>query len=207
MPNKLETKYLGLAESNKLLRKALAQAFPGVAFRVVGKSYAGGSSTKVEWTDGPLRSQVEAIAAPFACKGFDGMIDMGFYYRQWLTADGRIVCAGTSGTAGSMGTVEAFYEERPVGAVPVSSGIGYVFCTRRYSRAMYERALASVLRKWAGEEILDCAQAIVDGYGGPYLERSCDAYLANANARLSELVNQDLQKRTGYLAAFKREEA
>ena len=107
-PKKEETKYLGLAASNKLIRQVLKAQFPGVKFSVKGDSYAGGSSTNVSWTDGPTEAQVDALIGGYASAGFDGSIDLQYSYDQWLLPNGLIVTAGTSGTAGSMGYVSAF---------------------------------------------------------------------------------------------------
>jgi hypothetical protein len=142
----VETKYLGLAETNKLLRQTLKAEFPGVKFTVRGKSYSGGSSTDIAWTDGPTVPDVDAIARPFGYKGFDGMIDMQYSYRQALLPSGRIVCVGTSGTEGSRGTVPAWSEAVPEGAVPVSSGLSYVFTRRTLSPAFVETVRASLVR-------------------------------------------------------------
>lgn len=70
------TKYISLKETNVLIRKALAEAFPGVKFSVVGSSYSMGASTTVRWTDGPTPKQVEKIAKQFEGSSFDGMIDL-----------------------------------------------------------------------------------------------------------------------------------
>ena len=129
-PKKEETRYLGLAASNKLIRQVLKAQFPGVKFSVKGDSYAGGSSTDVRWTDGPTQEQVEMLLGGFASAGFDGSIDMQYSYDQWLLPNGLIVTAGTTGTQGSMGYVSSFTTERPEGAVPVRSGIGYLHCRR-----------------------------------------------------------------------------
>jgi hypothetical protein len=141
------TRYLTLAESNKLLRKCLAAAFPGIKFSIRGDSFSGGSSTSVRWTDGPTEKAVAEIANGFGYKGFDGMIDMSYFYQQWLLADGcTIVCAGTSGTEGSRGSVPGWSIERPPGAVPVSSGIGYISCSREISPAFVQAVAAALAR-------------------------------------------------------------
>ena len=189
--------YLGIKEGNKILRKHLARVFPGVKFSVRGETYAGGSSTNIRWTDGPLASQVEAVAKPYGSKGFDGMIDMQYSYSQWLTEDGRIVCAGTSGTEGSRGTVASFHTERPVGAVPVSSGIGYAFCRRDYSVEFYTRAVECVCRKY-GVDVPPIT------YGSdPYIEYEHDVRVPNAaDQNLATLVYRHLVKRTTIAPPF-----
>ena len=46
------SKYINLTETNKLIRRTLKEAFPSVKFSVRGRSYSGGSSTDITWTDG-----------------------------------------------------------------------------------------------------------------------------------------------------------
>lgn len=70
------TIYVSLKDTNALIRKALAEAFPGVKFSVVGKSYSMGASTTVRWLDGPTPKQVEKVAKQFEGSTFDGMIDL-----------------------------------------------------------------------------------------------------------------------------------
>lgn len=69
-------KYLTCAETAKLIRKALKEAFPEVKFGVRSHTYAGGASINVVWIDGPLTSQVEKIAKLFSGASFDGMQDL-----------------------------------------------------------------------------------------------------------------------------------
>lgn len=65
------TRYLSHTETNKLIRKALSEAFPGFKFSV-RKS---GGSTYVDWIDGPTAREAEAVAGSFAGATFDSMTD------------------------------------------------------------------------------------------------------------------------------------
>jgi hypothetical protein len=151
-PKNEPTRYLGLAETNKLLRKQLAAAFPGVKFRVVGQSYSGGSSTDITWTDGPTSAQVEAIAGAYSCKGFDGSIDMAYCKTSWLLPDGRIVAGYSEGTEGSMGNREGYVFPKPhPQAQAVSTGVGYVF-TRRSTTQAFESACLQAFERLADED-------------------------------------------------------
>lgn len=69
------TRYLTCADTAKLIRKALAEAFPSVRFSVRSKTYAGGASINVGYTDGPLKADVERVAFAFQGGTFDGMTD------------------------------------------------------------------------------------------------------------------------------------
>ncbi len=61
------------------IRRELARAFPGVKFRVTGKSYAGGSSIGISWSDGPTTKQVREITNNYQRCDFDGMQDLETY--------------------------------------------------------------------------------------------------------------------------------
>ena len=55
------TKYFTCAETAKLIRQSLKEAFTGVKFSVRSSTYSGGASISVSWTDGPNAAQVESI--------------------------------------------------------------------------------------------------------------------------------------------------
>lgn len=68
-----DTRYVTQAETNKLIRAALRDAFPGIKFSVTG---SGGNATNVTWTDGPAEKTVEEITWRFQGSSFDGQTDM-----------------------------------------------------------------------------------------------------------------------------------
>lgn len=68
-------KYLTCAETAKLVRAALKEAFPGVRFSVKSDVYSGGASINIKYTDGPTCKQVKAVAQMFEGSYFDGMTD------------------------------------------------------------------------------------------------------------------------------------
>jgi Large polyvalent protein associated domain 29 len=53
-------KYLSCADTAKLIRAALKKTFLRVKFSVRSKTYSGGASVTVHWTDGPTAKQVDA---------------------------------------------------------------------------------------------------------------------------------------------------
>ncbi len=114
------TKYFTCAETSKLIRQSLKEAFPRVKFSVCSSTYSGGASISVNWTDGPNAAQVDAITKGFQASYFDSSIDYrGSIYHMM---DG----------------------ER------VQFGADYITTTRSYSDAAVERAIASVSRRYAG---------------------------------------------------------
>lgn len=56
-------------------RVDLKKEFPTVKFSVTSASGAGTSSVRVEWTDGPTSSQVDAVVGKYQYGHFDGMTD------------------------------------------------------------------------------------------------------------------------------------
>ena len=87
------------ADTAKLVRKALKEAFPEIKFSVRSSTYAGGASISVGWTDGPLSRHVDPIIKVFAGSGFDGMQDLK-YFRS-LTMGGAPVSFGADFVSGS----------------------------------------------------------------------------------------------------------
>jgi hypothetical protein len=73
--NEMSKTYLTCAETAKLVRQALKEAFPSIKFSVKSKTYSGGASINVSWTDGPTCKQVDAIVKVFEGSYFDGMTD------------------------------------------------------------------------------------------------------------------------------------
>jgi hypothetical protein len=72
----MTSKYIDRAEVAKLMKKELTAKYPGVSFSIKSKTYSGGGSITIKWTDGPTESQVEQIVGKFESRGFDGSIDM-----------------------------------------------------------------------------------------------------------------------------------
>ena len=70
------TDYKTCAETAQLVRATLKKQWPCIKFSVRSKTYSGGASIRIHWTDGPLESAVKAIVYPFEGATFDGMIDL-----------------------------------------------------------------------------------------------------------------------------------
>lgn len=108
--------YYTCAETAKMVRKALSQAFAGIKFSVKSKTYAGGASINVAWQDGPCDALVDAVVQRFAGSFFDGMTD----------------CKGSR---------LFLYQGKQV-----RFGADYINTARSYSDAQIERAIARVVR-------------------------------------------------------------
>jgi len=88
----MATQYLSCAETSKLVRIALKEAFPGVKFSVRSSTYSMGASISIGWTNGPNTAQVEAVANVFRGSYFDGGID--FHGSVFHLLDGKPVHFG-----------------------------------------------------------------------------------------------------------------
>lgn len=132
LPEYVSPTYLTCAETAKLVRKALAKAFPGYTFTVRSNTYAGGASIDVGWLDGPPAKVVDSVVHGFAGGRFDGMIDMAYSVESWLDPDGTAYVAGSPGTQGSRGMDPEYVgDPRSPDARLVHFGADYVFTNRR----------------------------------------------------------------------------
>lgn len=68
-------RWLSCAETAKLVRASLKEAFPEIKFSVRSSTYSMGASIRIGWTMGPTTEQVDAIVKRFAGSDFDGMTD------------------------------------------------------------------------------------------------------------------------------------
>lgn len=115
----MDTRYLSCADTAKLVRKAVKESFPATKFSVTSKTYSGGASIDVRWTDGPTTKQVDKIVKRFEGAYFDGMIDYkGAVYAQ-------------------------------LNGENVRFGANFVFATRDNSDAEVAKAIAAVLNKFS----------------------------------------------------------
>jgi len=112
--------YPSCADTAKLLRAALRETFAGVRFSVNSKTYSGGASIDIAWTDGPLVTQVEAVSKYFEGGYFDGMID--YKGSRYHTLDGELVHFGAD----------------------------FIFEHRTYSDALVMRGIADVSKCYGG---------------------------------------------------------
>lgn len=112
-------RYISCADTAKLVRKALKKAFPGRKFSVRSKTYSGGASVTVGWTDGPTSKAVDEVVGTFSGASFDGMIDLKSYHDSELKHED--------------GTAET-----------VHYGANYVFTRRAMSDAARARIIAEL---------------------------------------------------------------
>jgi phospholipid N-methyltransferase len=124
--------YIDSCDVAKLIRFELDKKFPNQKFSVKTKKYSGGSSIDVSWIDGPTTKEVDSIVNLFSGASFDGMIDMQVQHSHYLTPSG-LVYGGTSGSTGSMGTIEPISNSCPKNGIKVSLGSNYIFTNRHYN--------------------------------------------------------------------------
>ena len=114
----MQTRYISTTETAKIIRQELAKAFPGIKFSVKSKSYSGGSSVSVGWTDGPTPKMVEKVAGQFSGASFDPMIDLKSHHdSEW---NGEVV----------------------------SFGPDYVNCNRSHSDEFLQKVAVKTAKEW-----------------------------------------------------------
>lgn len=121
LPGKTERNHLSCAQTAKLVRLCLKEAFPGVKFSVRSDQYSMGASIDVRWEDGPCEAQVDPIVDRFRGAYFDSMEDC-------------------KGRRYAMMTTEAGLEQ-------VSFGADFIHLNRRHSDQALDRAIRSVYRR------------------------------------------------------------
>jgi hypothetical protein len=67
--------FLKVADQAKLIRSDLKKYFPDIKFKVHSKSYSGGASINISWTDGPSEEKINEIINQYEGGYFDGMTD------------------------------------------------------------------------------------------------------------------------------------
>jgi len=129
MITETQTRYLTVAETAKLVRQALAKHFPDTKFSVRSKSYSGGASIDISWTDGERAKVVEAVVKGFEGRSFDGMNDLATCQDSWLLPNGEADLAYRPESYG--GSIPGFVSDAPhPDAEMVHFGANYVFCNR-----------------------------------------------------------------------------
>lgn len=139
-------KYISCADTAKLIRQALKEAFPGVKFGVTSKTYSGGASINVRWTDGPNKAQVEAVAGVFSGAYFDGSIDL-------------------KGSTYAM-----------VDGVQVRFGADFIFCNREASNTLVAKAIAAVARRYGIKDVPSAEDWKMGRCNGVYLGAARQGY-------------------------------
>lgn len=169
MSYKPEAEYIDTVVQAKLIRAQLKKHFPETKFSVKSDRYAGGSSIRVRWTNGPTQPEVDAITDPFAGGGFDGMIDMAYSVQTWLLPDGSAQYGKSSGTEGSRGSDSGYDNPPPVaGAKLVRFSAHYIFTNRDYTAGALQ-AIGDEVKEKFGTDIPDI---VPDGYYGAYWKNS-----------------------------------
>ena len=123
------TRYLTVAETAILVRAALKRHFPNTKFSVRSKSYSGGASIDISWTDGERTALVKPVADGFEGRSFDGMNDLASNQDSWIKPDGDADLAYRPESHG--GSIPGYVSDAPhPDAELVHFGANYVFCNR-----------------------------------------------------------------------------
>lgn len=112
------TEYISPTETAKVVRRELKKAFKGTKFAVRTSKYAGGSSVRVNWTDGPTADAVNEIVGFMHGGHFDGMTDSMSYRDSVLFGE------------------------------KVHFGNSFIFTNREVSVALFRKAVAVVAADW-----------------------------------------------------------
>jgi len=78
--------YKNRVVATKNIKIELKRFFPKTTFKVRSKSYSGGDSIDVSWTDGPTSDAVNEIIRKYQAGRFDGMTDCYDYQSTDFTA-------------------------------------------------------------------------------------------------------------------------
>lgn len=118
MANGTMQEYKTCAETATALRVALRDAFPGVKFSVVSKTYSGGASIRVRWAVGPRADAVKAITRPFEGADFDGMQDLKTYRTAFVNGQrvhwgADFIFTEHEGTRCACGHVDDQHDDNP----------------------------------------------------------------------------------------------
>ena len=125
-------RYLTVTETATLIRATLKKQRPDSKFSVRSKSYSGGASINISWTDGARTKDIESIVKGFEGASFDGMNDLQSHCDCWLLPDGSAQLAYRPESYG--GSKPGFVSDAPhPNAELVSFGAHYVFCNRHIS--------------------------------------------------------------------------
>lgn len=117
----MTARYISCADTAKLVRTALKDAFPKTKFSVKSKTYSGGASITISWIDGPTSREVEAVAKQFQGATFDGMIDLKSHHTSNLNGEA------------------------------VRFGADFIFTSRDFSVAFLQRRADKVAHRFGGE--------------------------------------------------------
>ncbi len=167
------TEYISCADTAKLVRAALKKHWPLQKFGVRSKTYSGGASIDVDWTDGPTAAAVDKVIGQYEAGRFDGMQDLAYSADHWLTPDG-------------IATVHKEYHNidhfeptpAPPGARLVHFGAHYVHGNRTITAPVLRQAALTVCQRFGmlpPPEVIDSE---------PLGKFESHAYLANDDRRI-----------------------
>jgi hypothetical protein len=154
-----------ISETGADVRKVLKEKFPKTKFGVRSKTYTGGGSVTIEWTDGPSTKSVDEAVSHLNGRHFDGMDDSTSYTRTKETQ-----------SDGSTREVQHY---------------AYIFTERNYSKEFMTDVVAKLVEK-TGEE---APEVKFDGKGAyvPY-NHKIDALKNRLGRYLHDTSEEDFRK-------------
>lgn len=105
----------------------------------------------MKWTDGPTEKAVSEITDSYCGKGFDGSIDLSYHYDHWLSPDGTITVAHTTGTQNSMGYVPELTASAPSPDARLVTLYGSGFSTSRETSETVKAAIVEEIESYTDE--------------------------------------------------------
>ena len=201
--NTTRPRYLSVAETAKLIRPQLKAHFPGIKFSVRSSSYAGGASIDISWTDGPTTKEVDSVVGAYESKSFDGSIDMGCYWKSWLLPDGTAETAHGTGTAGSLGYIEAIDNPKPhPQAELVHFGADSVHCDRSFSAEFLQPIAEAVATKYGHP-----TPTVLVREWGAYVDRTAGSALVANGYDLGDMIRHEAYQTSAHQKAPETETA
>ncbi len=161
------SRYITCAETAKLVRLALVKNFPSYKFSVRSKTYSGGASIDVSWTDGPTTEAVDKIVGVFEGARFDPMCDLKYGAEHYLASDGTAQIRRTYGHSYDTDQITP----PPPNTEIVEFGSDYVHTNRHLSVAFLHQAAVTVCGRYGLDPLPEIVQSGNSAYIGVDMRR------------------------------------
>ncbi|KKN64667.1 hypothetical protein LCGC14_0489360 [marine sediment metagenome] len=150
-------KYDSLTKGGKNLRRELKDAFPETKFSVRSRSYSGGDSIDINWTDGPTTEVVEKISGKYQQGDFNGMEDIYEYSNSnvWPDVFGGAKYVMTNRSYSNEAYLQAVAEVEKEWAIKLK--VSYTSFNSAYISNEDDKNVddASNARYWSGSQLVN----------------------------------------------------